>query len=110
MVDIKTGSLEAKILRVLLEKYPVDVETISSEIGYTKRETNRALKGMEDRGWLNLERLPDRTFVRLRRFDFRFVGRDDTQRKAIKHKKSGRKRKKIKEKLLRDEHDDMMYA
>ena len=110
MVDVKTGSTEGRILRVLLEKYPVDIDTISSDIGSTKKETYRILRGMEERGWLTLEKLPDRTFVRLRRFDFRFVGRDETQRKAIKHKKGNRKKKRIKKKLLRDEHDDMMYA
>lgn len=110
MVQVKSKTLEARILRVILRVYPVDSGMVSKEIGVPAREVDRALKGMETRGWISLERLPDRTFIRLRRTDFTFLGRDDTQRKAVKHKKKDKKRSEIKKKLTRDEHDDMMYA
>jgi DNA-binding MarR family transcriptional regulator len=111
MVQVNARSVEAKILRVLLEKYPIDVDDIVKMTGLQKKEVIRSLKGMESRGWLVLERLPDKMFIRMRRFDFTFLGRNETQRKAVKHKGKDRKKKKIKQDLLRDEHDDeMMYA
>ena len=111
MVQVAARSVEARILRVLLERYPIDSDEVSRITGISRKEVERVLKGMEARGWLFLERLPDRTFVRMRRFDFTFLGRDETQRKAVKHKGRDKKRKKIKQDLLKDEHDDeMMYA
>ncbi|MGA1848841.1 MAG: hypothetical protein ACMUHB_05820 [Thermoplasmatota archaeon] len=110
MVQVNARSVEAKILKVLLERYPIDTIEIVERTHLGKQEVDRALKGMEARGWLVIERLPDRSFIRLRRFDFTFLGRDETQRKAVKHKKKDRKKKKIKENLQKDDHDDdMMY-
>ncbi len=111
MVQIRAGSVEAKVIRVLLEKYPIKLQDLVRETGLKKIEVERSLKGMESRGWISLDRLPDTMFVRLRRFDFTFLGRDDIQRKAVKHKsRKSKKRKKIKESILKDEDDDMMYA
>jgi hypothetical protein len=111
MVQVNARSLEAKILRILLERYPIDVDEVVRMTGLNKKEVERSLKGMESRGWLQLERLPDKMFIRMKRFDFTFLGRDETQRKAVKHKGKDRRKKKVKQKLLRDEHDDeMMYA
>ena len=110
MVQVKANSIDAKVLRVLLERYPIDIEEVSKELNMPRKTVERAIKAMEQRGWVALEILSDRTFIRMRRFDFTFIGRDDTQRKAVKHKKRGKKRKKVVEKLLHDDHDDMMYA
>ena len=88
----------------------MDSSIVVKETGLPQKEVDRALKGMESRGWISLERLPDKTYIRLKRTDFTFLGRDETQRKAVKHKKKDRKRSEIKKKLTRDEHDDMMYA
>ena len=94
-----------------MERYPIDLEEVVRITGLQKKEVERSLKGMQARRWLILETLPDKTFIRLKRFDFTFLGRDETQRKAVKHKGKDRKKKKIKQGLLRDEHDDeMMYA
>ena len=110
MVQVNARSSEAKILRLLLEKYPIDTREIVEKTGLGQKEVERTLKGMEDRGWLIIERLPDRSFIRLRRFDFTFLGRDETQRKAVKHKKKDKKKKRLKEALVKDDHDDnMMY-
>lgn len=110
MVQIDAGSKEAKIIRVLLERYPVDISKVARETGIPEPEVKRLLHGMEERGWLSLEVLPDRTYVRLRRFDFTFLGRVETQKRAIKHKHRGKEKEAIRAKVLRDEHDDMMYA
>ncbi|MBN1390169.1 MAG: hypothetical protein JXA22_05960 [Candidatus Thermoplasmatota archaeon] len=111
MVQVNARSPEAKILKVLLDRYPIDTREVAERSGLTIREVERILRGMEGRGWVLLERLPDRTFIRLRRFDFTFLGREETQRKAVKHKGRDRKKDMVKRKLLKDEHDDeMMYA
>lgn len=110
MVQIDAGSKEAKVLRVLLEKYPVDTGQVAEGAGLSRAEAERTLKGMEDRGWIELERLPDRTFVRLRRADFTFIGRVETQKRAIKHKGKRKDKDRARQRVLRDDHDDMMYA
>ena len=111
MVQVNSRSIDAKVLKVLLEKYPIDDIELMELTGLTRTEIHRTLKGMESRGWVTLDRLPDRTYIRLKRFDFTFLGRDETQRKAVKHKSKDRKRQKKKKLLLKDEHDDeMMYA
>ncbi len=110
MVQIDAGSKEAKVIRVLLERYPVDAETVAKETGIPLAEVRRILKGMEDRGWIQLEILPDRTFIRLRRFDFTFLGRVETQKRAVKHKRGRKEKEAVRAKVLRDEHDDIMYA
>lgn len=109
MVQVKAGSVEAKILKVLLQKYPIDDLKVVELTGLGKKEVARVLNSMEARGWLIIERLPERSFIRMRRFDFTFLGRDETQRKAVKHRSKDRKKKKIKEDLLKDDNDDMMY-
>ena len=109
LVQVMSASMEAKLLKVLLEKYPIDDHELSQRTALPLREVQRVLKGLEDRGWVNLERLPDKIFIRLRRFDFTFLGRVETQKKAVKHKGKGKDRKH-KETVLRDEHDDIMYA
>jgi transcription initiation factor IIE alpha subunit len=109
MVQVLSTSPEAKLLKVLIVRYPVDEHELSERTGLDVKEVRRVLNGMEARGWVKLDRLPDRTFVRLLRVDFTFIGRDETQRKAVKHKK-GRKDRTVRERLLRDEHDDIMYA
>ena len=110
MVQVKANSIDAKVLKVLLSKYPIDIGEVSKELNMPPKTIERAIKAMEQRGWVTLEVLSDKTFIRMRRFDFTFIGRDDTQRKAVKHKKRSKKRKKVVEKLLHDDHDDMMYA
>jgi DNA-binding MarR family transcriptional regulator len=110
MVQVEAGSKEAKIIRVLLERYPIDSGQVQQETGLSRSEVDRTLKGMEDRGWIELERLPEKVFVRLRRADFTFIGRVETQKRAVKHKGKRKDKDRAREKVLRDDHDDMMYA
>lgn len=110
MVQLDSGSKEARIISVLLKRYPIDDVEVSSITGLSLREVRRYLKGMQDRGWLILERLPDRTFVRLLRRDFIFVGRVEAQKRSVKHKGRDKPKDEVRSRILRDEHDDMMYA
>jgi len=110
MVQVGSASIEGRILRILLSKYPIDDIEVSKLMGLDLRETQRHLRGMEARGWLTIEPLPDRWFIRMKRSDFTFIGREETQRKAVKHKRRDRRKDRVKTKLLVDDQDDMMYA
>ncbi len=85
-VEIESDSLEARILRVLLETYPISVKDLRWELRISKNILDRALKGLQSRRIIELEVLPDKTFIRLLRSDIAFVGRKATQRKRFKHK------------------------
>ena len=65
-VEVLHGSLEERILKYLLEAYPVTVAAL-------------ALQGV-----LELEELPDKTYVRLLRQDLAFYGYKESQRKRFK--------------------------
>ena len=111
MVQVNSRSKDAKILKVLLGKYPIDDLEVIESTGLSRSEVERSLKGMEARGWIHLERLPGKIYIRMKRFDFTFLGRDETQKKAVKHKSKDRKKRVKKQFLLKDEHDDeMMYT
>lgn len=94
-VEIESDSLEARILRVLLESYPVTVSDLEWELKISPGILMRTLKALQSRGILDFEELPDKTFIRLLRTDFAFVGRKATQRKRFKQK--GKKKPKSEE-------------
>lgn len=54
------------------------------ELHLPKARVLRTLKGMESRGFLTLEPSGEKTFVRLIRLDYQFVGRQVTQRRRLK--------------------------
>ena len=75
MVQVNSKSKDAKVLRVILERYPIDDKEIAERAGLGKDETRRILIAFEQRGWVSLERLPDKMFIRMKRFDFTFAYR-----------------------------------
>lgn len=101
MIEIKCGTLEEKIIKILQKKYPITIEEIKKELKISRSIVERELKKLEARGILMLEPLPDRTFIHLLRNDFRFIGRRH-QYKFIKRKRG--KREEIKE-----EGNDIMF-
>lgn len=103
MIDIKIGTIEEKIIKELQKKYPITLEELSKIIKISKERLKKELIKLQSRGILILEPLPDKTFIRLIRFDFRFIGKRK-QYKFIKKKKS-----KIKGKE-KEEKDDIMYV
>ncbi|MDG6221564.1 MAG: hypothetical protein QCI38_08995, partial [Candidatus Thermoplasmatota archaeon] len=46
----------------------------------------REIARLVSKGYVQLEPLPDKTYVRLLRLDFSFVGRNETQKRSLKHK------------------------
>lgn len=93
MIEIERGSLEARIIEVLLEVYPITVQELREELSLSEKMLERGLKRLQTRGIIGLEPLPDKVYVRLIRRDFHFIGRKVTQRKPLK-RKGGKKKGK----------------
>lgn len=85
-VEVLHGSLEERILRFLLEVYPVTVEDLEKEVKIKRERLDRILKSFVQRGIVELEPLPDKTFIRLLRSDFQFTGIKASQRQRFKQK------------------------
>jgi predicted transcriptional regulator len=100
-IEIVQGTLEEKILRRLLEVYPITLEQLRYDIKVSEKVMMRSIKALVFRGIIELEELPDKSFIRLIRRDFLFVGRKATQRKRFKHSGSKKKGK---------DYDGMMYG
>jgi len=90
-IEVLHGSLEERILRYLLEAYPVTTAMLARDLRVPKSRLNRQLKALVLRGIVELEDLPDKTFVRLLRQDFSFFGYKDSQRKRFKRSGGNRK-------------------
>jgi len=102
MIEITTGTLEERIIKLLKKTYPISVEDIRSELNVSKDMVMRTLKKFQMKGIVRLEPLPDKTYIRLLRHDFSFIGKKH-QRKFIKHKTGKKKQDK-------SEYDGIMYS
>jgi len=102
MIEITTGTLEERIIKLLQKTYPITVEDIKKELNVSIDMVVRSLKKFQMKGIICLEPLPDKTYVRLLRRDFSFIGKKH-QRKFIKHK-TGKKRQKT------EDYNGIMYS
>lgn len=102
MIEIKAGTIEERIIKELQKSYPITVEQLSKKLGISENKLRMELIKLQSKNILILEPLPDKTFIRLIRFDFRFVGKR-SQYKFIKKKKD-------KTKIKEEERDDIMYV
>ncbi len=102
MIEITTGTVEERIIKLLQKAYPITIEEIAKQLTLSEQIITRVLKKFETKHIVQLEPLPDKTFVRLVRHDFSFVGKQ-RQRKFIKHHSHKKKQKP------RD-YDGMMYS
>jgi hypothetical protein len=84
MIEITVGSLEEQIIKLLQKTYPITVFEISQKLRVSRREIEWMLQKFQVKGIVKLEPLPDKTYVRLLRNDFQFVGMKQ-QRKGVKH-------------------------
>ena len=100
MIEITSGTLEERIIKLLQKTYPVTVREIRNGLNLPRGVIQRVLQQLQVRGIVQLDVLPDKTYVRLIRHDFSFVGRK-RQRKFIK-RHAGRKPEKT-------EYDGIMY-
>jgi predicted transcriptional regulator len=84
MIEIIIGSLEEQIIKLLQKKYPVTTFELASKLRVSRKEIEWVLKKFQVKGIAKLEPLPDKTYIRLLRNDFQFVG-PRQKRKIIKH-------------------------
>jgi DNA-binding MarR family transcriptional regulator len=103
MIEIVKGTLEEQIIKLLQKIYPITISDIEKELHVSRKMIVRILQKFQAKGIIQLEPLPDKTYIRLLRHDFSFIGKK-RQRKFIKHHRSGKKEQKSKE------HDGMMYS
>ncbi|HEC77308.1 MAG TPA: winged helix-turn-helix transcriptional regulator [Thermoplasmatales archaeon] len=101
MIEIKKGTIEERIIRTVQKEYPITLKELSKKLGISEKRLMAELIKMQAKNILVMEKLPDKTYIRLIRFDFLFVGRR-TQYKFIK-------KKKVKEEKKEDE-DNIMYG
>jgi len=102
MIEITTGTLEERIIKLLQKIYPITISDIEKKL-YTSRNTIvRVLQKFQTKGIVQLEPLLDKTYIRLLRHDFSFIGKK-RQRKFIKHHSGGKKQES-------KEYDGMMYS
>lgn len=101
MIEITSGTIEERIIKLLQKKYPISVKDIKKELNLSKSIVLRVLQKFQMKGIVQLEPLPDKTYVRLLRRDFSFIGKK-RQRKFIKHQ--SQKRQKT------EEYDGIMYS
>lgn len=102
MIEITTGTLEERIIKLLQKTYPITVRDIKEKLNISKDVTFRSLKKFQIKGIIALDQLPDKTYVRLLRHDFSFIGKKH-QRKFIKHSTDNKKTEP-------EEYDGMMYS
>lgn len=103
MIEITGGTIEEQIIKILQQTYPITVEDIEKQLHLSRKVILRSLKQFQVKGILQLEPLPDKTFIRLLRKDFRFVSKK-RQKKFIKHR-----HQKQTFQMPKDD-DDIMYS
>ena len=101
MIEIKSGTLEEKIIKVIQHQYPITIEELRKKIGISKKILEMEIKKLQSKQIILLEPLPDRVYIRLARTDFHFIGRQ-TQQRFVK-RKSGKKNEK-------EEYDGVMFG
>ena len=95
MIEITTGTTEEQIIKFLQKTYPVTIFDIEKKLKVSRKVIVRILQKLQVMGIVQLEPLPDKTYIRLLRYDFSFIGKK-RQKKFIKHH-SGRKKQESKE-------------
>ena len=89
MIEIKGGTVEEKIIKHLQKTYPITIKDLEDALHLSRTRIIRVLQQFQVNGIVQLESLPDKTYVRLLRFDFKFVTKK-RQRKFIKHQRTKR--------------------
>ena len=102
MIEITNGSLEEQIIKLLQKTYPITTEEISEKLHLSKTQVLRVLNKFQVKKIVKLEPLPGKTYVRLLRNDFSFIGKK-RQRSFIKHQKGAKDPEN-------KEYDGIMYS
>ena len=102
MIEIVNGTLEEQIIKLLQKTYPITIADLEKKLHISRNMIIRVLQKLQIKGIVQLEPLPERTYIRLIRRDFRFVGKK-RQKKFIKHR-SGKKNQDP------EKYDGIMYS
>ena len=102
MIEIITGTIEERIIKILQKKYPITVSDIENKLHLSRNTILRVLKKFQIKGIVRLESLPDKIYVRLLRRDFSFIGK--------RHQRKFRKHHSDLEKQKSKDYDGMMYS
>jgi len=103
MIEITRGTIEEQIIKILQKTYPITIHDLKKELNISKKLIKRTLQKLQIKGIVQLDILPDKTYIRLLRNDFSFIGLK-RQKKFIKHK-SGKKLR-----VTKNNDDDIMYS
>jgi predicted transcriptional regulator len=90
MIEITTGTLEEQIIKLLQKTYPITIDDIEKNLHISRGVVTRVLQKLQTKGIVQLEPLPGKTYIRLLRHDFSFIGKK-RQRKFIKHRSQAKK-------------------
>jgi predicted ArsR family transcriptional regulator len=102
MIEIKRGTFEERIIKILQKTYPITIKDLSVKLHLSRNQVSRILNKLQIIGVLKLEPLPGKTYIRLLRSDFSFIGKR-RQKKFIKHQKTQKKQENKK-------YDGIMYS
>ncbi|EMR75111.1 HTH domain-containing protein [Thermoplasmatales archaeon SCGC AB-540-F20] len=102
MIEIVNGTLEEQIIKLLQKIYPITISDIKKKLHVSRKMILRVLQKFQVKGIVQLEPLSNKTYIRLLRNDFSFVGKK-RQRKFIKHH-SGKKKQEP------EDYDGIMYS
>jgi len=64
-MNVQVSALEARIIGILKDWYPITVEELRDELSQRKDVLERALKSLVVKGIIALEPLSDKTYIRL---------------------------------------------
>jgi len=103
MIEITGGTTEEQIIDILQNNYPVTVEEIEKRLHLSHEIIMRVLHRFQVKGIVQLEPLPDMTYVRLLRHDIKVVTKR-RQKKFIKHHRRNQKY------VPKDPDDERMYV
>jgi len=101
MIEIKKDTLEERILKILMSRYPVKFSELRGELNVKESTIRESLNKLCGKKIIELEILPGETFIRLIRRDLRFHGINPVQKRGIIQKTG--KKDKI------DNYEGMMY-
>lgn len=102
MIEIVNGTLEEQIIKILQKIYPITISDIEKKLHVSRKMILRVLQKFQVKSIVQLEPLSNKTYIRLIRNDFSFVGKK-RQRKFIKHR-SGKKKQEP------EDYEGIMYS
>jgi predicted transcriptional regulator len=85
MIEIVGGTVQEQIIKTLQKTYPITIEDLEKQLHLSRVKIIRILQQLQVKGIIQLESLPDKTYIRLLRNDFNFVTKK-RQKKFIKHR------------------------